>query len=320
MTAVAANNGMFQEQYVYLFSYFSNERDGLKLCYSNDFYNWTDIPGSYLCPRIGDRIMRDPFIQHASNGTFHLVWTTGWARKDIGYSSSKDLVHWTEQRLIPVMAHEKRARNCWAPKIFYVESEKKWLILWSTWIDDGSLPAPEEPNTRKNHRIYYVTTTDFVTFSKAKKYFDPGHSCIDAYLLIDDKEYLLFYKDERENEGKVLDPEHQNIHYAKGPSPYGPFTDFSPAITSQNGATWFNEGPCAIKIGREYLVYYDHHSDVPVPKYYGAVKSTDLKNWTDVSHLMSFPPGTKHGSIIKVKASCLAVLQSKASTNSLGRE
>jgi hypothetical protein len=109
MTAVAANDGMFQEQYVYLFSYFTNEGDGLKLCYSNDLYDWTDIPGSHPCPRIGDRIMRDPFIQHASDGTFHLVWTTGWARKDIGYSSSKDLVYWTEQRLIPVKRQNTEA-------------------------------------------------------------------------------------------------------------------------------------------------------------------------------------------------------------------
>ncbi|MHC4171437.1 MAG: hypothetical protein ACYST5_00645 [Planctomycetota bacterium] len=37
MTAVAANDGMFQEQYVYLFSYFTNEGDGLKLCYGLDY-------------------------------------------------------------------------------------------------------------------------------------------------------------------------------------------------------------------------------------------------------------------------------------------
>jgi beta-xylosidase len=198
------------------------------------------------------------------------------------------------------MKHEPDAKNCWAPKIFYLNDEQKWMIVWSTWIDNDSLPPPEEPNTLKNHRIYYTTTKDFVNFNKPEKLFDPGHSCIDAYLLKDGRKYILFYKDEREHAGRVLNPEHQNIHYSTGSSPYGPFTDISGAVTSQNGSNWFNEGPSAIKSGKEYFVFYDHHSNIPVPEYFGAVKSTDLKNWTDVSDQMSFPDGFKHGTVIKV--------------------
>jgi len=57
-----------------------------------------------------------------------------------------------------------------------------------------------------------------------------------------------------------------------------------------------------VKKGSEYFVYYDHHSG---EKYYGAVKSTDIENWTDISGQLNFPAGTKHGSIIKIKRNYL---------------
>ncbi|MDE8698430.1 hypothetical protein PZH42_31545, partial [Bacteroides cellulosilyticus] len=42
-------------------------------------------------------------------------WTSSWTDRIIGYASSRDLIHWSEQRAIPVMMHEPTAHNCWAP-------------------------------------------------------------------------------------------------------------------------------------------------------------------------------------------------------------
>ena len=60
----------------YLFSYFINDsRDGLHLAYSYDGLNWTALNGgkSYLLPVVGkDKLMRDPSICQAPDGTFHM--------------------------------------------------------------------------------------------------------------------------------------------------------------------------------------------------------------------------------------------------------
>jgi len=288
------------ENTVYLFSFFTGGGEkGLRLAYSFDLYNWTEIPGPHLSPQIGDNIMRDPFLARGPDGLFHLVWTTGWGRRDIGYSGSPDLLSWSEQKLIPVMAHKEKARNCWAPKLFYDETLNQWMILWSTWLDDGTFQPPAEPGTTKNNRIFYVTTSDFKTFSMAELLFDPGYNCIDACLLKDEKEYLLFFKDERDNDASRFNPEHQNIRFARGDRPYGPFGSISDTITGKGAGTWHNEGPGAIKVAGEYYVYYDHHGE-PLPLYFGAVKSTDLTEWVDVSSLMSFPEGFKHGAILGI--------------------
>jgi len=69
-----------------------------------------------------------------------------------------------------------------------------------------------------------------------------------------------------------------------------------------------NEGPCALKAGEWYYIFYDHHDD---NVYFGAVRSKDLRHWQDVSEQMHFPKGFRHGHIIRVPGRIV--------TNLLGR-
>ena len=112
---------IFAGKTAYLFSYFINDsKDGLHLAYSYDGLNWMPLNGgrSYLTPSVGkDKLMRDPSICQAPDGTFHMVWTSSWTDRIIGYASSRDLIHWSEQQAIPVMMHEPEAHNCWAPVV-----------------------------------------------------------------------------------------------------------------------------------------------------------------------------------------------------------
>ena len=121
---VLLNAAALSARDVYLFSYFRGEKEGLHLAYSYDGLRWTALNGnrSLLKPEIGeDRLMRDPSIVQGPDGTFHMVWTSSWHDRIIGYASSRDLLHWSKQRAIPVMAHEPEAQNCWAPELFYDE-------------------------------------------------------------------------------------------------------------------------------------------------------------------------------------------------------
>jgi len=99
---------------VYLFSYFTdNGQDGLHLAYSKDGLTWEKLNGgkSLLTPTVGqDKLMRDPFILQGKDGVFHMVYTCSWKERQIGYTSSRDLINWSEQKAIPVMAHEPTAK------------------------------------------------------------------------------------------------------------------------------------------------------------------------------------------------------------------
>ncbi len=64
------------------------------------------------------------------------------------------------------------------------------------------------------------------------------------------------------------------------------------------------EGPTAIKINDEWIVYYDLYRD----HRYGAVKSRDLKNWETITDKLNFPKGARHGTVIAVSDEVLAGL------------
>ncbi|MBN2685698.1 MAG: family 43 glycosylhydrolase [Pontiellaceae bacterium] len=163
----------------YLFSYFTvSGQDGLHLAHSVDGLHWEALNEgkSLLTPAVGkDRLMRDPCIIQGPNGLFHMVWTTGWWDQHIGYANSKDLVHWSEQKTIPVMEHEPTARNSWAPEVFYDEEQNEFLIFWATTIPGRhSEVAESESEKGLNHRIYYTKTKDFESFTPTEMFFNPA--------------------------------------------------------------------------------------------------------------------------------------------------
>ena len=129
-------------------------KDGLYLAYSFDGYKWNDLGGGFLMPEVGKlKLMRDPSIVQGPDGTFHMVWTTGWKDdRGFGYACSKDLIHWSQQKFIEVMAHEPDTHNVWAPELFYDGENKDFIICWASTIP-GRYPDYLE-NHKNNHRLY----------------------------------------------------------------------------------------------------------------------------------------------------------------------
>jgi hypothetical protein len=271
---------------VYMFCYFKNNgEDGLHYAYSNDGYTWKALfnDTSILKPVVSkDKLMRDPCIIRGGDGKFHMVWTVSWKDKGIGYASSPDLIHWSEQHFIPVMAHEDSARNSWAPEITYDAKNKEYMIYWASTIAGRFLNKDTSAEGRvNNHRIYYITTKDFKNFSKTKLLYEPGFSVIDATIVPDGKRYVMFLKNETRS------PAEKNIRVAYANKLTGPYTNAGPAITGN----YWAEGPTSLKLGSKWIVYFDKYRDHK----YGAVESTNLVDWTDVSDKVVFPKGTRHG-------------------------
>jgi hypothetical protein len=275
---------------VYMFCYFKgSSKDGLHLAYSLDGYKYTALnnDSSFLKPAVAnDKLMRDPCIVRGADGLFHMVWTVSWKDKGIGYASSKDLVHWNEQQFIPVMAYEDSAKNTWAPEINYDAKKKEYMIYWASTIAH-KFGAVDSVEGGYNHRMYYTTTKDFKTFSKTKLLYNKGFNVIDASIVEDKGNFIMFLKDE------TLKPVAQkNIRIATSKKLTGGYSKPSEPITGN----YWAEGPTAVKIGDEWLVFFDKYRN----HQYGAVASTDLKNWKDVSGKISLPKGIRHGTIFTI--------------------
>lgn len=280
-----------------LFSSFRNNgEDGLHLAYSEDGLTWAALKGdaSFLPPQIGGKLMRDPSICRGPDGLFHLVWTTGWWDKGIGIAHSPDLINWSAQTFLPVMAHEPDARNCWAPEIYYDRPTDTYLIFWSTTIP-GRFPETENPNDDNNHRIYYVTTRDFVTYTDTALFYDPGFNVIDAFLGKDKDQYILFIK--HESKHPVVQ---KNIRMAFGDKAAGPYGPASASISP----AWV-EGPTAVRVGQQWILYYDGYTRGRME----GLSSSDLTFWTDITSQLSFPSGTRHGTVFRVAENVLDVLR-----------
>lgn len=295
----------------FLFTYFTdNGQDGLHLAWSADGYHWAALNGgkSYLTPKVGNsKLMRDPCVVRGPDGTYHMVWTSGWNENNIGHASTSDFISWTEQEEIPVMAHEPAVRNSWAPEINYDAQRGEYIMFWASTIP-GRFPATEgSSEDAYNHRMYFTTTKDFKTFAPTKVFLDPGFSVIDAtFLPTKDRGLYLIIKDE------TREPPKKYLQIAPAESMQGPFGKLSAPFTPEG--RWA-EGPTAIQIGDEYLVYYDAYMD----HHYSASRSRDLKTWEDVTDEMTFIEGDRntrmrHGTIIEVPMSVIEKLQSTTVT------
>ncbi len=270
--ATAANDRVFV-----MATFRGDGEDGLHLAWSTNGYNWEPLMGDrgVLKPTVGEsKLMRDPSLFRAADGTFHLVWTTSWTGKTIGYSSSKDLLNWSDPVAIPVMADNPACKLCWAPEIRWDAANGNFLIYWSSSFTN---------ETPEYWRTYAVTTTDFKTFSKPKLFFDPGHSQIDASILEADGKFYLFYKHSW-----------QGNRFAVSGKIAGPYTNSSPLFTNED---W--EGAWPMKLGDRYVAYIDRYRS---RSRMGMWESKDLVTWNQVTNA-TFPSGTLHCSVVEVERS-----------------
>jgi hypothetical protein len=270
----------------YLFTSFHEPADrGLRMLYSYDGYKWNDLDTVLLKPQVGNqKVMRDPSMVQGPDGTFHLVWTSSWrGDKGFGYASSKDLIHWSEQKMIPAMQDEPTTVNVWAPELFYDDVEKQYIIIWASCIPGKFEKGMEEDSN--NHRMYYTTTKDFQIFSDTKLFLDPGFSVIDAVILKKaNREYVLVLKDNTRPE--------RHIKVAFADNPLGPWKNVSKAFTDN-----FTEGPSVAKVKDDWLIYYDSYRK----KIYEASATKDFIHFENVTNKTKVPEGHKHGTIVTVK-------------------
>ena len=292
----------FEAGAVLLGTYFvDNGQDGVYLCVSEDgnmFRPIVEPNVAILRPEVGkEKLVRDACILRGPDGVWHMVWTVGWWENGIGLAHSKDLVHWSEQQFVPVMAQEPNTLNCWAPEIAWDDRRGQYIIFWSSTVrgrfsetEAGGDPGPT-PDVKCNHRIYYTTTKDFSLYSTSMLMYDPGFECIDATMIRrgGPTPWLMFIKDE------TRFPPAKNIRSVDVSDPV-----LIQAMPSQplTGPYWA-EGPTAIGIKGRVRVYFDRYSE----NRFGAIETNELGEWVDISEQISFPKDARHSTVVWVERS-----------------
>lgn len=274
----------------FLFTYFKgNGEDGLHLAWSNDGLKWESLNGdkSFVTPQVGGKLIRDPSIVRDSNGVFHMVWSSGWWDLGFGYSSSNDLIHWSEQRCIGVNEDVAGAKNTWAPDLFFDEKSKQFVIVFSTTIP-GRFPETDQGGDH-NHRMYFITTKDFIAFSAPNILFDPGYNSIDGTLVAIGEGLTLIYKDER--------PGQKRLHAATTDSLGHRWATSGGPILPRD---WV-EGPTVLKVGDVWRLYFDCYRD----GHYGGAESNDGIHWRDITTAIEMPAGFRHGTAFEVEREIL---------------
>lgn len=281
-----------------VFAFFrSNGETGVFLAGSRDGREWKELNGgkAVIAPGEKDALMRDPFLARGPDGRFHMIWTWNWTAPFIGYSSSKDLKTWEPAAKIPVFAGVPGVRNVWAPEMAWDKKRRSWIIFWASAIEGRFEETASSVDRGLTHRIYAMRTRDFKQFSEPAVWFDPGYPVIDSTVIRDGGRWLMVFKDER------LRPLKKHLLLAESKDLDGPWRPFGEAFTE----TW-SEGPSIVRMGKTWLVYYDHYRD---PAGYRLMTSKDLRTWRDETASLKMPERPRHGSFLKVSEKTLRALE-----------
>ena len=297
------------DQEVFLLPYFlGNGETGVYFAVSDDGLNFEWLNKGKVvmpAPQWGDEsLTRDPSILY-HDGRFHMIWTTSWNSRTIGYSSSKTLKHWTPAVRVEIWKGRTDVRNSWAPELHYDPMKHEYFAIWSSTtleeLNDGD--GTTDPHGY-DHRTYISRTKDFQDWSAPELFFSPTpeFGVIDPYIAPDDRgttdpnddRWVMVIKHEMaEKDGG------KNLRLTFSDSMQGPFEpQLGPPIVGA-GTSIVNrmgEGPSLFKRDGLWYLYWD----APGSEFsYCLATSHDLKSWKNRSAELSLPAKQmRHGTVL----------------------
>lgn len=267
----------------------------LHYAYSRDGRRWYELNGNkpVWASSLGEGILRDPFIGRGPDGKWRLVFTIRPLGPSIGYAVSEDLIHWREEKSLPLMKNIPDTINSWAPEFCYDPATEEYLVYWasSTGAD------------LSNSKHYVARTRDWHTFSKTELFFDPGFQTIDASLAEHDGKYYMAVKDESHVYEPLKHPHPPMNFLAVADRPEGPYEPI-PGFQTPD----YTEGPEFLWIDAEkkWLLIYDYWAYGK----FGVMESEDMLRWSgelDESRVR-FPYQTRHATVFPVAEEELRLL------------
>lgn len=285
----------------YLMGYFrsgpgqTHKVEQLHYAYSRDGKIWYELHENrpVWATTLGEGILRDPFIGRGPDGRWHLVFTIRPRGASIGYAVSDDLIHWSEERLLPLMADIPDAVNCWAPEFSYDSETGEFLVYW----------ASSTGKDLSNSKHYAARTKDWVTFSKTELFYDPGFQTIDASLAEHDGKYYMAVKDEAYVYEPERHPQPPMNYVAVADRLEGPYETI-PGVQTPD----YTEGPefLWIEAERKWLLLYDYWAYGK----FGVMESEDMVHWSGEleTSQVRFPYRARHATVFPVSEAELSRL------------
>lgn len=202
---------------------------------------------------------------------------------------SKDLVHWTQQRLVRIVPDDYGV--AWAPDVIWDESTGSYLVHWSsTRPEDGY----------RGLSIYCSHTQDFVHYEEPRLLYTRGnaeHSVIDSAMVMENGRYYLFVKSENNPAGVML---------LTADSITGPFTNipaFEESMEAAGVDGAHNEAPAVLHLpdGR-WCLFLDYFGAKGSGQGYRPFLTKDLSrgSFMRADADFYFPYRFKHGAILEI--------------------
>jgi hypothetical protein len=286
----------------YLFAHMTHSDYGrLYYSVSRDGLHWHRLNAGR---RITDDYRGHPDIARGADGTYYLAGNENDSSPTIDIWSSTDLITWkrfSEYRpdLKSTPGYSNALQRIGAPKLFYDEASKRFVMTWHTPHLEGT---PEDAERYwASQRTLYVTSPDLKTFAgPPRRLLEWDMGTIDVVIRRAEGKYWAIIKDETY---PTLDwVTGKTIRIARSDALLGPYKDLSPPISPN-----FREAPMLIPApnGKAWYLYYEQYPGVS----YGLSVAGSLSGpWYQVSGYTFFADWDKYSLPSKVRHGAMIVI------------
>ncbi|MBA3483621.1 MAG: glycoside hydrolase family 43 protein [Pirellulales bacterium] len=285
----------------YLFAHMTHADYGrLYYSVSTDGLHWRSLNQGR---RVFDDYKGHADICRGHDGRYYLVGNRHDGSPDVNFWASDDLIDWQKHgsfapdlKNVPDYASAIPAIG--APKVFFDDESKQYVVTWHTphRMTRDDLPEPYWAS----QRTLYVASPDLKTFSNPRKLFAWDMATIDVILRREGDQYFAIVKDERY---PTLDwPTGKMIRVCTSSSLLGPYSEPGPPVSPG-----FREAPTLVRSpnGQAWYLYYEQYPGVS----YGlSVSKTLAGPWFQASGATyhrdwdkyELPRQSRHGSMLPI--------------------
>ncbi|MCK5908311.1 MAG: glycoside hydrolase family 43 protein [Flavobacteriales bacterium] len=286
----------------YLFAHMKHSDYGrLYYSVSTDGLHWEEL-------NMGKRVFNDykghPDICKGHDGRYYIAGNNSDDDLEIHFWVSEDLITWKKHSnytpiLKDIPEYKEALQRLGAPKIFYDEDSKQYVLTWHTPHKNGVKGDSER--YWQSMRTLYVTSKDLKTFSDTpQKLFEWDMGTIDVFIRKIQGKYYAIIKDERYP--TVEWTTGKTVRISSSDSLLGPYSYPSNPISPN-----FREAPMLIPSpdNNYWYMYYEQYPGIS----YGLSIARNINGpWYQVSGNTNFadwdkykmPETLRHGCMITI--------------------
>lgn len=286
-------SGMYARP-AYLFAHMTkSDYGGLYYSVSTDGLNWEMLNnGQSVLPAYRGH----PDIMQGQDDRYYMIGVEANTGRLLLWVSDH-LMHWKMEKELPsgVFAESRghKANISWygAPKLFYDKDSGKYIITWHMPLKEAD--RNDFAGYWCSMRSFCTTTSDFTSFTPAKKLFDFDMATIDVIIRKEGKLYYAFLKDECEATPQW--PTGKSIRVSVSGNLTGPYSYPSGKISPG-----YREAPMIIS-KPDNTGWYMYYEQYPGLQYEAAEAPAMAGPWFDVyQQRISVPEEARHGAMLSI--------------------